>query len=453
MVVEWTGSEWRKKYSFDSTNDKVQIASIISAIVYQGDNFGTTPTWTPLNTTDYGNDCFHPVTTVTNADGADLVNGVVRADITDSTNYPDITKDGSTFSTNNQSAIKFTYTWSDILSSGINAEDGEYYKRGGWANFRLPFPASDYNSISDTVGGLYYPATLDLQNMHNLSDGTRGYNQGDQSEDLGAINGIAFWIKFSNSSIVDMDANDQFRVFMIDTSDNVIYADFNIEFRDHWEDIRIPISAFRVYRGRTPPSGLDQAITLVPPKDLANVNQFEPRNVKFVGIQWQLSYDEYGRYNPIATTLESGSVEILPNALAGGTIDVYLDGFRFTKPLLVTSGQDTTRNLEPDFLQRGFITNYWQLKNDVKSQLEIEKFQHKEFNIETSGDDVFDIPFGDSFLLENDKIVYVASGDRTANETANKIELVNKRTEYSLTKPQQGPGGLRRRIKGSKVFT
>lgn len=453
MIAEWTGSAWRKKYSFDSTNDKVQVASLISAIVYQGDNFGTTPTWTPLNTSDYGNDCFHPVTSVTNVDGFDLVNGVVRSGITDSTNHPDITKDGSVFSTNINSALKFTYTWADIGSASINAEDGSYYTRGGWANFRLPFPVNDYNSISDTVGGQYYPATLDLQNMHNDSAGTRGYNNGNVSEDLGQINGIAFWMKFSNSSPVDIDADDKFRVFMIDTSDNVVYADFNIEFRDHWEEIRLPISSFRIYRGRTPAYGLDQVITLVPPKDLGNVGNFEPRNVKFIGIQWQLSYDEYGRYNPTATTLASGSVEVLTNAVAGGTIDLYIDAFRFTKPLLVTSGQDTTRNLEPNFLQRGNITNYWQLKNDAKSQLEIEKFRHKEYNIESSGDDVFDIEFGDSFLLENDKIVNVPSADRGSNETVNKIQLVAKKIEYSITKPESGIGGLRRRIQGSKIFT
>ena len=101
-----------------------------------------------------------------------------------------------------------------------------------------------------------------------------------------------------------------------------------------------------------------------------------------------------------------------------------------------------------------YSTSSEQLKNDVKSQLEIEKFKHKEYNIESSGDDVFDIKFGDSFLLENDEIVNVPLADREIFiEDENKIRLVAKRIEYSITKPQQGPGGLRRRINGSKVFT
>ena len=51
------------------------------------------------------------------------------------------------------------------------------------------------------------------------------------------------------------------------------------------------------------------------------------------------------------------------------------------------------------------IEVYDQLKNAVKSQLEIEKFKHKEFVIDSSGDDVFDIDFGDSFFLLNDNLV------------------------------------------------
>lgn len=447
MIAEWTGSEWRKKYSFTASNNKIQVAVLNVAIVYEGDNFGTTPTWTAKNTADYGNDCFHPVTSVTNVQGVDLINGTPRSDITDSTKHPDITKDGSKFAKNINSALKFNYSWTDIISSTINSATGNWYKRGAWACFRFPYPVCNYNGISETVGSLYKPATLDIQNMHNLSNGNRGFNQGSASEDLGQINGIAFWIKFEIVNGLDIDANDQFRVFMIDSSDNVVYADFNVGFRETWEDIRIPISSFRIYRGRRPAYGLDQAITLIPPKDLGVVNLFEWRNIKFVGIQWLVSYDEFGRYNPTASILDDASPEVKFNNMFGGEVALYLDGFRFTKPLLVTSGQNTTRNLEPNFLQRPNISNYWQLLNDAKSQLEIEKFQHKEFNIESSGDNLFDINFADSFYLYNDKLV------DDSDNGANTIKLVAKRIEYSITKPREGAGGLRRRINGAKVFT
>ena len=77
------------------------------------------------------------------------------------------------------------------------------------------------------------------------------------------------------------------------------------------------------------------------------------------------------------------------------------------------------------------------------------KFKHKEFNIESVGDDIFDIPFGNSFYLNN---VDIISDDDKSGEN-NNIKLVAKRIEYSITKPVGGKGGLRRKIKGSKVFT
>ena len=238
---------------------------------------------------------------------------------------------------------------------------------------------------------------------------------------------------------------------MIDTSDNVVYSDYEIEFSNHWQDVRLPISSFKVYRGRRPADGLERAFTLIPPKDLEIINIFEWRNVKFIGIEWLTAYDKFGRFNPTASILDDENTTVTFETLTGGDVDLYLDAFRFIKPLLVTSGQNTEINLEPVFIQRPDITLYDQLLNDAKSQLEIEKFQHREYNLETSGDDMFDIDFGDSFLFENSEIVKVDSPN--SNETANKIQLTAKRIEYSITKPPTGIGGLKRRIKGVKIFT
>jgi len=71
------------------------------------------------------------------------------------------------------------------------------------------------------------------------------------------------------------------------------------------------------------------------------------------------------------------------------------------------------------------------------------------FNVESTGDEIFDIPFGDAFFLFNEDLV---NDDDKAGED-NNIKLVAKRIEYSLTKPKGGKGGLRRKINGSKIFT
>ena len=77
QVVEWSGSEWVKKYSFDSNNDKAQVAVIHEGSIYEYTHTGTT--WVDISGSDYANDCFHPFTTIANADGIDLVNDTPRS--------------------------------------------------------------------------------------------------------------------------------------------------------------------------------------------------------------------------------------------------------------------------------------------------------------------------------------------------------------------------------------
>jgi len=240
----------------------------------------------------------------------------------------------------------------------------------------------------------------------------------------------------------------------MDTKDNVVYQDFVVKFSQNWEDIRLPISGFRIYRARRPVYGWSVFFaSIIPPKELEVINIFEWRNIKFFGVQLQSQYDKYGRFNPGQATIdESGNSVTWANLVSmttGITRTLKMDGFRFIKPLLASSGTDSERNLEPAFQQFPSITVYDQLQNVAQSHLEIEKFKHKEFNIESVGDDIFDIPFGNSFYLNNVDII--SDDDKSGDD--NNIELVAKRIEYSITKPTTGKGGLRRKIKGVKVFT
>ena len=120
--------------------------------------------------------------------------------------------------------------------------------------------------------------------MHLTHDGLRGFNQGSSSEDLGQINSVAFWAKLDFTNSLDIDAEHRMRCFMIDTSDNIVYSDFVVEFSDLWQDIRLPISTFRIYRGRKPIHPVLAAVEVIPPKELEVINIFEWRNVKFIGM-------------------------------------------------------------------------------------------------------------------------------------------------------------------------
>jgi len=531
VPVNSTGtSTWRKLYSFDTANDQVEVAVIHEGKVYADTITGTpgspSHSWSDISGADYGNDCFHQYTTApANVDGEDLVldpaAGIKkhRSDVTDSTNRPDITKSGGTFTSNQDSGVKFVTVAADaITNAASDASDplAAYYNNAIGFNLRFPFPNNTFNSIAESVGGLYgggaisrlnldwvtstpyfegsskvfnnggfymaindhtsgastepgvgadwqdewirlvgkQPATLDQQNMNYTHDGQQGFNAKlSASEDFGQINAVAMWLKYSvveSAGSTELNDEHRFRAFFIDTKDNVVYQDFVIRFSNNWEDIRLPIGGFRIYKGRKPVYGFDAAIaTLFPPKELETINIFEWRNIKIFGVQLQSQYDKYGRFNPNQQIIDESGNSVTWSNILGSTRTLEMDGFRFVKPLLVTSGPKSDRNIEPDFLQLPNITVYDQLLNAAKSHLEIEKFQHKEFNIESVGDEIFDIPFGDGFYLKNEDLV---SDDDKAGED-NNILLVAKRIEYSITKPPGGKGGLRRKLNGSKVFT
>lgn len=469
------GKAIKKIYNFDTGNDQVEVAVLHEGKVYVDTiTAGPVHSWASVSTTAFANDCFHPYTTAPVAtDGIDSVHDPAgtdyrtRSKVTDSTERPDITTAGGTFNTNIDSAIEFKSVSAPAQlktaqnkTTEADTETGAWYDNVIGFNFRIPYPYSNFNSIGTGVGDLYgggingneEPATLDVQNMNYTSGGKQGFNHGDPSEDYGQINAVAFWLNFSvKETLGNTELNDEhsFRAWFIDTKDNVVYQDFVVRFSVHWEDIRLPISGFRIYKGRKPVYGFDAAVAaFVPPKELEVINIFEWRNIKMFGVQEQSQYDEFGRYNPGKAIVNESGNSVTWKNIIGSTRTLKMDGFRFIKPLLVTSGGNATRNLEPDFMQFPNITVYDQLKNTAKSQLEIEKFKHKEFIIDTSGDAVFDINFGDLFYLLNDNIV-----SDSDNSTNNNIEIVAKRIEYSLTKPPGGIGGLRRRIMGSKIFT
>jgi len=452
---------FKKLYDFTSSNDKAQVAVIDEGKIYRYNHSDTS--WLDISEADFGNDCFHPYTTLpAEVDGVDLINGVTRSEITDSTNRPDITKSGGEFSQNQESAIKFVAQAADAITSATSDASDElaaYYKNAIGFNLRFPFPNNNYNGISEGIGDIYgggvnsieEPASLDIQNMNYTSGGLEGFNHGAPSEDYGQISAVAMWLKFSiieSAGSTELNDEHRFRAWFMDTKDNVVYQDFVIRFSNTWEDIRLPISGFRIYKGRKPVYGFDAVVAaFFPPKELEIINIFEWRNIKIFGVQYQPQYDKFGRFNPGNAIINESGNSVTWGNMLGATRSLSMDGFRFIKPLLATSGQNTTRNLEPEFFQFPSITVYDQLLNSAKSHLEIEKFKHKEFNIESSGDEIFDIDFGDAFYLKNEDLI---NDDDKAGED-NNIKLVAKRIEYSITKTQ-GKGGLRRKINGSKVF-
>ena len=464
-IVEWSGEEWIVKYRPADTGtdlDNMQCVVIDESLIYQWDEPGGS--WNVVSG-DLAVDCLHQYSTISAVESYDP-----KPTETDDVNHPDVTKDGNPFATSIDSAIEFKYeigqNYQSRIDSGSNTPLGDFFKKGAWAVFRVPFSPNNYGS-SVSIGNIYgtespsvlnlNPSFIDTQNMTWTSRGTRGFNQ-DESEDLGQLQELVANIKLTNQTVGGgkLDGILTVRIWMIDRYDNTVFYDAEIPFVDVFFPVKIPLSSFKIYRGRKPRffdlTGNNIA-SLILPQELEIINRFAFREIQIVGFQIQEFYDEFGRYAPDISG-DGFDFNVDNESLAkilGGTLAITIDDFHFTKPLLAIARQpNVTRNLESQFRKRPHIITFQQLQNDAQTELEKEQFQLREYQIETAGSELFAINFGDSFFFENNQLVN--NQDDNANPSDKKIKLVARHIQYNLTAPGTGEGGFTRTIQSVKRF-
>ncbi len=427
-VAEFDGTDWIVKRE---TADGEQVGVIEESKVYEKQS----GTWVDISPAiNRGNDCFHEYASCVNDAGFNN------------------TDDGAGGTYGDTSAVKYTWTFTGrdtILDEIFTITD--YYKIGAWANFRVPYPINIHNGITETLGQLWgnnitkkEPVTFDANGMHLSHSGNIGFNH-TEAEEFGIWDSLQFHMRFKfevetipTVFIYPLTANYKMTCYLYDSNDNVVRSDFIIDFDDHWEQITLPISSFKVYRARLPLRWGNIKNNLVL-QSLDILNTFQWKNIKQIVIQFQEVYDDEGRYSPetwIGTLL----------SIVSGRIQMWIDGFQWTKPgLAVTPPITSGRFIVPPFPQETQISNHVQLTQAALSQLEIEKFRHKEFVVRTEGK--LDINFGDSFFLQKDDMV--SDND---NSTSNNIKLVAKVIELEISKPSDSPGGFVRTITGVKRF-
>lgn len=455
-ILEWVPlgetsgvAGWRVKWDPRDFDDKFQCEVISEGKTYEWN--ASTQTWTDISGQAAANDCFHPYNSIENIDGpqeGSLIDGE--------------TKTFTSGNPNHKSAVEITSTFS--LIDSITSADN-YYKAFAGLCFQYPFPVRTSNAYGERVGDLYgnsstgEPATFDPQNMNLTEDGNRGFNHPD-SESLGASQGLSFFtrIKYELGDTTNRDgrellvANIPIRVTCYDTQDNVVIQDQNVPFRNNWFELFFPVNQFKIYRGAVPIFKADDIPDVLKPLEQESANVFEWRNLKMISIQVQSFFDNDGRYSPLRelTTGEFLNPQT-KTPMFGATVKLAIDALRWTKRNLATSGTDSERNIEAPFLQRNQVFSHNQLTKDAIAQQQVHAFRHREYVIGTQGK--FDIRFGDSFFYKNPRTVFVPQSDRVTGEEANKIKLVAKKIEYSITKTKNGKGGFIRRIYGVKRFT
>ena len=436
--IKYDGSEWQIIKTPDS-NDQI-------AVIHEGKNYMWDGSeWDDDSASQKGNDCFHVYHGMNSHDGeTDLANGGSGSD----TNY------------GYKSAVESV--WEFLPLSSQENPVGEvlpnYYSMGAWLNFRFPFPSNGYNSqsIGEFYGGVgksaqgYEPVTFDPTNMHLLSDGEAGFNKSN-SKDLGTCDALKFWMMLkwywmdggAESQTGILSADYKMRITCYDTSDNVVTYDFVIPFDGTWFECIAPLSSFKIYRARASLRFGNVGTNIIQP-ELEILEIFEWKNLRMISIQCQEPYDASARYSPTEARWGSPTLN-LPANITAYRLKMTLDNFCFTKQLTATSGTDTTRDIEPRFLERPFTTNFQQLQNDVDTQEIIEKFRYQAFEIEGEGECDPNLQFGYSFYLKDDKMTNLSDSG-----SANTIKLVAKRIEYTINGTDGGTGGFVRKITGVK---
>lgn len=421
-VAQYDGSAW---VVIHVTSDSERVAIRGEGKVYQR----TAGVWSSIHANARENHCFHIYSSCINSAGINS------------------TDNGAGGTYGDTSAIVYTYSYNpfDVVTSAVLTSEN-YYKIGAWANVVFPLPDNSYNS--NTLGELYgnnvtkkEPATIDTNNMHLTHSGKVGFNN-NEAEDYGPLTALRLFTKLrwtDGFGALMLEGDFKMRCFCYDTSDNVVVQDFTISFNDVWQDVSLPLNGFQIYRSRIPKS-LPNIVPNFLLNELDVLNVFEWKNLKMIGIQLQEVYDDQGRYSPEGTRILSN---VILTALGGNSaLELSIDGIHFVKPLLAVTDPVTTRPLMGRPLLQPNISNYVQLKNGARSQLEIDRFRHKQFEVTTEGR--INLNFSNRFYLSNTQLV------SDSDNGANTIELVAKKIKYTITKPASGPGAFLRTITGVK---
>jgi len=435
-IVKYDGSDWVVIRSAQN-NDVCAVIKENKNYIFSGG------TWSDDSASSRGNDCFHNIESIQNDTGISTLSKQ-KGDSTWIDLDGDLSPDtGETYGTD--SAVKYTFNYtpfSTFVSSILTTPD--YYEIGCWANIMWPLPPNTNNSITEDLGEIYggdsttkEPATFDMSATFGLTPtGKQGWNHADSAEQ-GPVDSIDFMARFkwedvAFGSLFPFQGNFKFRAICYDDSDNVVYSDFEILDNDRFEQISLPLSGFKPYRARATLKWGNIASNFIVP-ELEVLERFEWKNLRMMCIQLQEVYDSEGRYSP-----EGSRFVTIPALIGAARTSLWLDILKFPTQLIVTTGIESTTNIEPDFVDRPNTSNREMLFQDILAQQQVEQHRYDAFNVE--GEGFCDAEFGESVFLYDDKLI------NDSDNGANTKKAVVREMELSINGTDGGPGGLVRKM-------
>ena len=529
-VIECIGQDeadqdqWRVKYRpyedqfSDNTNPtRVQVAVFYEGRTYEFYSDESNETWQDYTENDMGNDCWHPVSALT--EGSEEISGLTPAckvlnvpgclaDYNgqtplensstlepDSDDVKDVDdKFGwSTASGGNvNSAVEFVFNWFPyqmwkldglpLIGNLKGRKTDWFYRVGAWASFRFPFPTSYVNTISEGVGDLYggglnppthEPATLDVQNMHLTADGFRGFNHGGapdgltsadrSSEDFGQISGLAFMVKLfflrqlkKNSKWERVDGEDgsNFKMRCV----LVDSADTVVT-----QDFTIEMN--NIWRSIILPVGGFEVYRGREPRYNSDIvhDLYPPKGLDVQDIfLWRdvklISIFTLDSYDDYGRYHPGGAKKFIDESAldSAGLIENF--GY-INKEVRLTI--DALHFVKPLLVNTGKVTSEV-IDPDFIQRPEIGNYEQLYSDAEAERQKKtfqhveFDSTTTGRFDVGFGDYYNLEDSDiipSNLEDSTDTIKLVAKRIEYSITKPLNGKGGFLRRIKGVRRFT
>ena len=301
-------------------------------------------------------------------------------------------------------------------------------------NFCPMWPPSSqsapYGSVS--VGEQISLPVMDFNNLHKTHRNEVSWF-GPDSEDYFPIQGISYWEKFIRRDITwlnqpPLDGDYKMGIWLADDDDNVVILDYTHQRNNETQPVDANIGSKRYF---VAVAGNSQFLSAFEPEVL---NVFDDRTWVRGGIFTRDSLDDQGRYKSVL------------NSKVGGTsteLQLIIDSFRFTKPLVATTSDRPSdlpdRNIETQKIRADKVSNYAQLKNYVLGLERLYNFDRDEYIIPTRGRG--DLAFGDPVYIKDPLLL-----DETTDSRTNTIKAVVDKIIYTISKPKRGPGGFKRTV-------
>jgi len=294
-----------------------------------------------------------------------------------------------------------------------------------------PFTSNAIPFGAVTIGEKIKHPTMDLNNM-DLTHLLKSEWFGPGVEDYYPLQAILAWMKLSiNDSVLgffdQLDGDFKIGISLSDRNDNTMIIEYTHSRNSKVLPLEGLLSKLKPYQGVPGTSAFLAA------QEPSGIVAFDPTEFLWGCIYTRDSFDNQGRYLGLRSRF-----------LTKSEMKMSIDAWRWAKPLVATNVDEPNAkpdvNIEPQKYQKASIANYAQLKNFILGLAKFVNFDRRSITLEVANG--IPVQFGDPVFLTDAESI-----DDADDSIANTFKGVADGITFSLSKPKNGPGGLKKFVR------